>query len=325
MMLDELAAQGVDTGTVPTCTHAQSVAKSICFSQKCTQKKLAVEIVVNHLDDDPELGSEIIAWLHRYKLVSVKLLLQTYIYTHNKAMFTVCGTGCLEPDTKVYLDLPEIEVAKGEEYEGPVLDVEINVNPLKRAAEPRTNSLKKREIQSVGLSINPVAGILTSYSSAIEASKKIVQIGGDHDQTAETICEQCYKSSPYNRFYGSVAVCLLKSNETIWTASFSNSLGTLFTSTSDKLDTDQLQTIGTFYGHIMSSVDWTPFLEMTSLAPTVSTPSNRILLMAMLTELKQEVGEEEVQTRIRAAQVKSLMEGQLAAKFWKAVNLKKVD
>lgn len=328
--------------------------KAFSIAQKSKQEQAeAVEELLKNIKQNIKQ----LALLHKLNVISTKLLLQIYVYTQDKSIFDITGTEFLEPDVIKYLKLKEVTKAESEEnlrsleytsqddknanvtdgnseYQTKIsqlsnstpVDLEITLengetteSTVKNDKINTAQSTRlKRHVEPPSLiKLSNTAKILKSSSSIADASKKLLQ--SPTQDTVAQLCETCYKQQVYNRFYGSVAISLMSSM-----SNFVDLLATefqyIFTNCSE-MDTDELRTIGTFYGHIMLNQDWSQFLQHASLDPETSTPSNRIMLMAMISELKLELDKFEIAKKIRDLNLGQLTDGELAKKFWKVNGL----
>lgn len=305
----------------------KSIVQPVLNAEPLLQETI-VRVILSHLDDAGTLCSEVIAWLYRYHVVPLKLVLQTYCYTREQEIFRICGTDGLEEDTKLYLGIDstaaeaDADADGPDKRRGPAVDVDI---PLDAGHE--NGAQKRRSEQTISakranpIGMNAVERALASQVSVLGAAKEITQSGGDVDECVATVCAVCLKSKSYNRFFGSVAGALMDANER-WKLAFAQHFALVFTESAENLGPDELRILGTFYGHLMcTGLEWDRVFASVSLDPKASTPSNRILLIALLNELKGERGADDVASSIRGLRLAALTDGQLARKFWAVAGL----
>jgi len=288
--------------------------------------------VVRQLPDSASL--DVLAWLQVYRVIDPVLMLQAMMFAANFGALRICGTQDFAADVLDYLKLDPVEPAQRNHdvtYKGPRIKMDI--------LQPRSPE-KAKDKESKG-DQKPVAGdrtaasrtvvdstlydtvrrILHSSMSASESVRKIQQnfsSGGEYSVLL-AVLNTCEEHKMYNRTFGNTVIQLL-AEKASWEDAFVSIVDKFFQDVDGIHEVYKLKVAGQFLGHAMSARVslWPAIFPVFDLE---SSANARIVILALLGELKRTLGAAEVERAVLGLDMAGLTQSELAGAFWEMAGL----
>lgn len=153
--------------------------------------------------------------------------------------------------------------------------------------------------------------ILKGSMSPDEAVHKLLRLRVKYDdepKVVDMIVKACAQETTYSKYYGVIGEKMALQSSS-WEQAFKEVFKETY-ETIHRLESNPLRNVSKFWGHMLScgSLDW-DILAVINLTEEDTTPAGRIFIKFVFQELVEELGVQELQTRLEEEYIKPYLEG----------------